>query len=280
VFSLGSAPMAKWCAPYLFGERLQEYLASGVRFPSGNGRQFLHFTSSVLSATNAGAITGSPVRIRLKEMALAVSPGSSAVEQASPISRRGFFLRPSIMIPMSTHLHPSITRAAALATSAHAGQVRDDDGGPYIHHPERVAAALARHFPNDIALICAAWCHDMLEDCPQVAEETLRQIIGDDALALVKEVTNPSKNHPDLPRAERKAMDRNHIAIISTRAKLIKLADRADNMTDGAKSPDKAWIATYVAESRLLAEVLKGTDAGLENELAIAIEKASHAAGS
>ena len=49
------------------------------------------------------------------------------------------------MIPMSTHLHPSITRAAALATSAHAGQVRDDDGGPYIHHPERVAAALAQY---------------------------------------------------------------------------------------------------------------------------------------
>ena len=44
---------------------------------------------------------------------------------------------------MSTHLHTSIARAAAFATTAHEGQTRDDGGGPYIKHPERVAAALA-----------------------------------------------------------------------------------------------------------------------------------------
>jgi (p)ppGpp synthase/HD superfamily hydrolase len=180
---------------------------------------------------------------------------------------------------MSTHLHPSIARAAALATTAHEGQVRDDGGGPYIRHPERVAAALARLFPKDFPLICAAWCHDVLEDCPQIKEGALRLAIGNDALALVKEVTNPSKHHPGLPRAERKAMDRAHIATISTRAKLIKLADRADNLLEGAGCPDKAWLATYVAESRLLAEVLAGTDEVLEDELAIALEKAARAAG-
>ena len=43
---------------------------------------------------------------------------------------------------MSTHLHPSIARAAALATQAHEGQTRDDGGGPYIKHPERVAGSV------------------------------------------------------------------------------------------------------------------------------------------
>ena len=180
---------------------------------------------------------------------------------------------------MSTHTNPLITRAAALATLAHEGQERDDGGGPYIRHPARVAATLAKHFPDDHALVAAAWCHDVIEDCPQITVDALRAAIGDDALALVQEVTNPSKGFPDLPRAERKSMDRAHIAVISRRAKLIKLADRADNLTDGAKSPDKAWIATYVAESRLLAEVLKGTDERLEDELAIALEKAARAAG-
>lgn len=179
---------------------------------------------------------------------------------------------------MSTHLHPSIARAAALATTAHEGQTRDDGGGPYIRHPERVAAALARLYPKDFALIAAAWCHDVLEDCPQVKEATLRLSIGNDALALVKEVTNPSKAHPDLPRAERKAMDRAHVATVSKRAKLLKLADRADNLTDGAKCPDKEWIATYVAESRLLFEVLKGTDDVLEDDFAVALERAARAA--
>ncbi len=179
---------------------------------------------------------------------------------------------------MSTHLHPSIARAAALATNAHEGQVRDDGGGPYINHPERVAAALARLYPGDHALIAAAWCHDVLEDCPHITEATLRLTIGNDALAVVKEVTNPSRHHPDLPRAERKAMDRAHIATISTRAKLIKLADRADNLTEGANSPDRAWLTIYVEESRLLAEALKGIDEVLEDDLAVALERAARAA--
>jgi (p)ppGpp synthase/HD superfamily hydrolase len=180
---------------------------------------------------------------------------------------------------MSTHLHPSIARAAAFAATAHEGQTRDDGGGPYIRHPERVAAALARLYPKDIALISAAWCHDVLEDCPQVKEATMRLTIGNDALALVKEVTNPSKAYPDLPRAERKAMDRAHIAVISRRAKLIKLADRTDNLAEGATCPDKAWLATYVGESRLLLEVLKGTDEVLEDDFAEALERAARAVG-
>jgi guanosine-3',5'-bis(diphosphate) 3'-pyrophosphohydrolase len=179
---------------------------------------------------------------------------------------------------MSPSIHPLIISASALATRAHEGQERDDGGGPYIRHPARVAATLARHFPGDHALVAAAWCHDVLEDCPQVGEAELRAAIGDDALALVREVTNPSKGFPDLPRAERKAMDRAHIAVISRRAKLIKLADRADNLREGAGSPDKAWIATYVGESRTLAEVLKGTDEALERDLADALERAARSA--
>jgi (p)ppGpp synthase/HD superfamily hydrolase len=179
---------------------------------------------------------------------------------------------------MSTSLSPAITRASSFATAAHAGQERDDGGGPYIRHPARVAAALARRFPDDHDLIAAAWCHDVLEDCPQVTEAELRAAIGDDALALVREVTNPSKGFPDLPRAERKAMDRAHIAVISRRAKLIKLADRADNLGEGAGCPDKAWLATYVGESRALAEVLRGTDPLLEADLAAALDHAARSA--
>ena len=179
---------------------------------------------------------------------------------------------------MSTHINSLTSRASVLATFAHEGQERDDGGGPYIRHPARVATTLARHFPTDHALVAAAWCHDVIEDCPQISADTLREAIGDDALALVREVTNPSKNFPDLPRAERKAMDRAHIAMISRRAKLIKLADRADNLTEGATSPDKAWIATYVAESRSLAEVLHGTHPPLEAELAAALDHAARSA--
>jgi GTP diphosphokinase / guanosine-3',5'-bis(diphosphate) 3'-diphosphatase len=172
-----------------------------------------------------------------------------------------------------------IAAAQAIATRAHAGQQRDDSGAPYIVHPTRVAARLARRFPDDAALTAAAWCHDVLEDCPQITPDELRTAIGDDALAIVREVTNPSKEHPQLPRAERKAMDRAHIATISRRARCLKLADRADNLREGSSCPDKEWLATYVRESRLLAEALRGTDPELERELQDALSAAAMATG-
>lgn len=170
-------------------------------------------------------------------------------------------------------------RAEALARRAHQGQMRDDSDQPYIVHPARVAARLAARFPDDPALTAAGWCHDVLEDCPQIPRDELRAAIGDDAFAIVCEVTNPSKQHPGLPRAERKAMDRAHIASISRRARCLKLADRADNLRDGCACPDKDWLATYVRESHLLAEVLHGTDAELEADLAAALDAAARVAG-
>jgi len=172
-----------------------------------------------------------------------------------------------------------IAAAQTLATRAHAGQQREDIGDPYIVHPTRVAARLARRFPDDVALTAAGWCHDVIEDCPQISIDEVRVAIGDDALAIVREVTNPSKQHPELPRAERKAMDRAHIAAISRRARCLKLADRADNLRDGCACPDKAWLATYVRESRLLAEAVRGTDPELEHDLQTALSTAAQAAG-
>lgn len=162
-------------------------------------------------------------------------------------------------------------QAEALARRAHHGQVRDGTGEPYIVHPGRVAARLRRRFPEDAALVAAAWCHDVVEDCPQVTAAELESAIGADAAAVVREVTNPSKAHPDLPRAERKAMDRAHIAAISRRARCLKLADRADNLRDGARSQDGPWLARYAAESRLLQAALRGTDPELEADLEAAL---------
>ncbi|MBN8524837.1 MAG: HD domain-containing protein [Planctomycetes bacterium] len=172
-----------------------------------------------------------------------------------------------------------LAAAEALARRAHQGQMRDDSDQPYIVHPARVATRLARRFPGDAALVAAGWCHDVIEDCPHIAIDELRAAIGDDALAIVREVTNPSKQHPQLPRAERKAMDRAHLATISMRARCLKLADRADNLRDGCASPDRDWLATYVRESRLFAEVLRGSDPELEADLAAALDAAARAAG-
>jgi guanosine-3',5'-bis(diphosphate) 3'-pyrophosphohydrolase len=162
-----------------------------------------------------------------------------------------------------------------IAFRAHKGQTRDDNNEPYINHPCKVAKTLENYFPNDSALIASGFCHDVLEDCPQISEAELMEAIGKEAFYIVKECTNPSKQYPDLPRHERKEMDRNHIKHISEKAKYLKLADRTDNLTDTCNSLDKEWARTYVKESMALYTVLQGTHYELEMKYLEALVKAA-----
>lgn len=59
-----------------------------------------------------------------------------------------------------------IIQAAQFAAQAHQGQARKYTGRPYIEHPGRVAARVM--VLRDVAepVVCAAWMHDVLEDCP------------------------------------------------------------------------------------------------------------------
>jgi len=154
--------------------------------------------------------------------------------------------------------------AFKIAAKAHDGQIREDNSEPYIHHPIRVADILKKWFPEDSNLIAAAYCHDILEDCPIIQPSDLLATIGDNAFYLVEQCTNPSKQRPELTRAEKKEIDRNHIEGISMRAKCLKLADRTNNLQDTCHSKDKEWARTYVQESMKLYSVLAGTHYELE----------------
>jgi hypothetical protein len=55
------------------------------------------------------------------------------------------------------------------------------------------------------------------------------------------------------------------IAAISPIAKHIKLIDRIDNLRDIPHG--EGFLKVYIPESRLLLEVLRGTDPALESEL-------------
>ncbi len=154
-----------------------------------------------------------------------------------------------------------IIEAAHLAALWHMWQTRKFTGRPYIEHPGRVAARITRHPRALEELVAAAWLHDTVEDCG-VTLDLIRDHVGERVAALVGELTNTSKAAPDLNRAQRKALDRERIKGISPGAKFIKLADRADNLRELEHGSD--FTRLYVAESRLLLEVLAGTDGELE----------------
>lgn len=184
-------------------------------------------------------------------------------------------------------MNAKIERAKDLATKAHHGQFRKYSDEPYIVHPVAVhrdvaefLASLGYEFPDSVSeetekqrirMECAAYLHDVLEDCPHISEQEIVDDIDLDVLELVKELTNPSKG-VEATRAVRKQMDRDHLQHVSWEAKVIKLIDRTCNLGDLVKA-ERDFALLYAHESRALLECLKGTDELLEAKLLTAIEK-------
>jgi (p)ppGpp synthase/HD superfamily hydrolase len=165
-----------------------------------------------------------------------------------------------------------ILKSARLANRLHAGQMRKYRPRPYIEHPARVAGRLMLCEDATAEEVAAAWLHDVLEDCAVTADNLLAEGMPPATVKLVEELTNPSKKHPHLRRAERKEMDREHVLHVSREAKRIKLIDRADNLRDIAGCSDD-FQSLYVAESVLLADILGGVDDALLEGLYRAIEE-------
>jgi hypothetical protein len=147
-----------------------------------------------------------------------------------------------------------IEKARAYAIGAHAriNQLRKYTRQPYDVHLKAVADLVAST-GGDEAMIAAAWLHDTVEDTPATFEEIEREF-GADVMSLVKEMTDVSRPG-DGSRAVRKAIDRQHVAEASPRAKTIKLADIVDNCEDIC-GHDEKFGRVYLGEAKALLAVL------------------------
>lgn len=162
-----------------------------------------------------------------------------------------------------------IIQAAQFAHQAHKDQFRKYTKvkTPYIYHPMRVAGMVMIFSQSEMVeeMAMVAWLHDVLEDTPTTPDD-LRKFCSGAVVEWIKDLTNPSKDK-NLPRAERKAMDREHIAKLSKPVKIIKLIDRIDNLIDMRDAPAD-FMKLYRAESLLLLnEALRGTNEILEKQL-------------
>jgi (p)ppGpp synthase/HD superfamily hydrolase len=137
--------------------------------------------------------------------------------------------------------------AVLYATVKHAGQTRRGSGEPYVVHPIRVVRHLVSVRVFDPEILQAAALHDVLEDCG-VEPAAFEAQWGPKVSALVTELTNK----PGLKREEKKAYMVEKFKRLSIEAKLIKLADRLDNLAD--LKPDDAWSARYADETRAMLE--------------------------
>ncbi len=169
-----------------------------------------------------------------------------------------------------------IIKAAQFAALAHAGQTRKDGKTPYMRHPERVAGrALTREDATE-EKVCICLLHDVLEDTKVPLVEIVEKFGGNIALG-VEALTNPSKGSK-APRAERKRIDREHLATASKEIKVIKMLDRIDNLND--LDPDARLAVVYAGESLLLVAVIGSADTDLADELRTAAHKLLRKGGS
>jgi len=148
--------------------------------------------------------------------------------------------------------------AYKFAKEAHGDQKRKYTGEPYITHPVAVAKIVMTAEFCDCEMIAAAILHDVIEDTDRTYEEIRDAGFRSGIADLVRELSDVSVP-TDGNRAVRKAIDREHLAGASNRAKTIKLADLIHN-TGSIVKYGKGFAAIYMREKALLLDVLVGGD--------------------
>lgn len=170
-----------------------------------------------------------------------------------------------------------VNRAIRFATEAHEriDHLRKYSNLSYTVHLDQVAK-ITETVTDDEEMIAAAWLHDVVEDTPATLEDIEREF-GVSVAILVRELTDISKPS-DGNRAERKALDKAHLAQASARAQTIKLADLIDNCMDITKY-DPRFARVYVKEMEALLRVLVNADEGLMSRARRTMEKSNSQLG-
>ena len=163
----------------------------------------------------------------------------------------------------------TILQALHFAAAKHRDQRRKGaEASPYINHPIEVAELLARVGEvTDSVVLQAAILHDTLEDT-QTTPAELDAIFGPEVREVVAEITDDKQ----LPKAERKRLQIVHAPQLSTRAKLVKLADKIANVRSIIDTPPAEWSLErkreYLDWSERVVAGCRGSNAALERAFA------------
>jgi len=132
----------------------------------------------------------------------------------------------------------AILKALHFASIRHRDQRRkDQEASPFINHPIEVAEILAGvGLITDVVVLQSAALHDTIEDTLTTADE-LEVAFGPEVRCVVEEVTDDKS----LPKAERKRLQIEHAPHLTTRAKLVKLADKISNVRAIELTPPADW---------------------------------------
>ena len=161
-----------------------------------------------------------------------------------------------------------LLHAMSFAADKHRNQRRKNtEKTPYINHPIKVSTKIAEIGKvTDTVPLVAALLHDTLEDTDTSYEE-IEAHFGKEIADVVSEVTD----NKALPKVERKKLQVIKAPHKSHAAKLVKLADKLDNLSDLLKETPKGWSPEvaygYFVWSYKVVEGLRGSNSELEDAL-------------
>jgi len=140
-------------------------------------------------------------------------------------------------------------KAASFAAFKHRHQIRRDGRTPYIAHPFRVAMIVRDLFETgDEEVIAAALLHDTIEDTATDYDD-VKELFGKRVADIVSALTKDMR----LTDAKRESEYDRQLAEGPWEARLIKLADVFDNITDAPTSNTPLKFADKVKRSIALA---------------------------
>ena len=159
-------------------------------------------------------------------------------------------------------------KAITFCFERHINQMRKSSKIPYAVHPIRVAAILRSagytESENEKMLI-SALLHDLVEDTDTTFDD-INSIFGEKITSIVRELTKPKKRN--------KEEWLKNFRVASIEAKIIKMADRIDNLLDmniDFWSVEKQ--REYANQAKLILEICGNADLNLANKLEAIIEK-------
>ena len=167
--------------------------------------------------------------------------------------------------PGDEELTSVLIAAMAFAARKHQDQQRKGRSHrPYINHPIAVLRLLWDvGGVRDLATLAAALLHDSVEDTDTTLEEISAKF-GAAVAKVVAEITDDKS----LPKAMRKQLQVEHAASASVPAKLVKLADKTDNVREIAVDPPEGWslnrMSEYLDWAASVVEGLRGVSPTLE----------------
>jgi hypothetical protein len=150
----------------------------------------------------------------------------------------------------------ALDAAYRLASWIHTGQCRktaEDKPVPYIVHPLRVARILSEEWEVwSIAALQTSLLHDVLEDCPTEErtriEREIKRVCGKEVRDAVLTLTKPAPGPAEV-KAARDARYFKELFAAASWVRLVKCADRVDNLRDAAAWGNKEFWIRYSSET-------------------------------